>query len=298
MFTPNKKQKIFWLTTLIGMAVFFTTLAGAQAQVSTQKEVDKLFEIKDSTQISPEEKERLEKESRVKIIFNVVDLSQIQLEELKEAWKNIPNFPEAEDWQKIRELFLREMEKSQEYWGETKDSFEEEKESLDIDGLKILAKKIEKEKTAQIDPVIERASDIIMTFDLTEMLKVVDQRLEKVKSDINKIYSKKLTQNPLLKNLLIQTSDYISQAHQYNDRSKQLILHLYGDQDTSSAEELLKELRRQFGKGGGDFSSEEENIKEEGHRYIRELTVLSFEKIKSAYELFVRMSLVAKQLVK
>ena len=48
-----------------------------------------------------------------------------------------------------------------------------------------------------------------------------------------------------------------------------------------SAEELLKELRRQFGKGGGDFSSEEENIKEEGHRYIRELTVLSFEKIKS-----------------
>lgn len=133
-----------------------------------------------------------------------------------------------------------------------------------------------------------------MVFDLTEILEIANQRLEKIRVDVNKIYSKKMTQSPTLKNLLTQASDYLDQAQQYNDRSKELILHLYDPQekDLADIQNLIEEVRKQLRKTKGDFS-----LQEEGQDYIRELILLAFGKVKSSYELFLKMSTLAKQLI-
>jgi len=299
----QKRKAYFLILTLVGVSLFLGSFIHLQAQsvtkleeklAQTQSELKKLFEIKDDTQISPEEKEKLEKELRLKIILEIIEISQTQLEELKHNWEKIPNFPLSEDWQKVKEFFLKKIDESQGYWESQKAYLKEKEGELTTKDLKDLAKKIEEDKKSQINPLIERSSEIFMVFDLTEILEIANQRLEKIRVDVNKIYSKKMTQSPTLKNLLTQASDYLDQAQQYNDRSKELILHLYDPQekDLADIQNLIEEVRKQLRKTKGDFS-----LQEEGQDYIRELILLAFGKVKSSYELFLKMSTLAKQLI-
>ncbi|MFA6136279.1 MAG: hypothetical protein WC705_02890 [Candidatus Paceibacterota bacterium] len=304
-FLNNKKIKSLAFLVLITSIFIFNfqnVLAGdleTEEKLSqTKEDVEKLFTIKDDSKISDEDKVKSETDLRIKIVKSVIDLSLGQVEDSKEKLEMI-SFPQTDDWTKIREKFIKTLDEFSVFYKDQISKIDNN-DQISIEDLKEMAKNIETKKTLEIDAFLYKLNNVIAVFNISEILELADQRLEKVSIDINKIYSKKLTKNPALKNLLDQASGYIEDGHQLNDKSKEIIFNVYAPIRDLSVESFFKNLKNELDKNNKFMPSngEEEVIQERASKYIENIISQSFEKIMLAYDVFIKMSLNAKNLIK
>jgi hypothetical protein len=301
------------LVTLLVLTFLVSPLFAQGSQIEdklsdTKTKVEQLNEIKDDADISDEEKTQAELTIKKAVLIDVLDLGILQLENLKKKLDEI-SFPDTQEWEEIRESLYERIDGHIAYYQETKGVVDTDE--VEIEDIKAVAQSIGEQKTSVIDSTIRNINDIIIVFSIADILSLGDQRLEKVSSDIAKIYNKNLTKNQDLKELFVDASDVLEQAHTVNNRSKEIILHLYSPTTSTSTTEFLEELSMSLNSTTTsafidipEYDGATSTIKvlsdtaaELIREHIRGLVVDSLDRVRETYTIFIEMSIRAQNLL-
>lgn len=266
---------------------------------TTKDDLQKLATIKDDTTLSAEQKAELELKLKKSIIADVIDVSKTQVLEMKKRVSDAI-LPDSDEWDAIKETLTKSLENATDTLEKSQDTLTQ---STTLDELKNVAKEIEATKTAVIDPLLTQANNIAVTASIDSILKLTDQRLEKIGVDINNIYEKKLTKNQSLRKMFDQASVSAKNAHQYNDQATTIVFNLYTpNQGTSTKlfiEKLSTDLALAYEKEL-DASSTEKRPSEEVliNQHIEELVTKALSQIRGTYDIFMKMSTNVKAYLK
>ncbi len=301
------------LVTLLILTFSVSPLFAQSSQIEdklsdTKTKVEQLIEIKDDIDVSDEEKAQAELTIKKAVLLDILDLGILQLENLKKKLDKI-SFPDTQEWEEIRASLYERIDGHIAYYQETKGVVDNDE--IELEDIKAMAQSIKEQKTSAIDPTIRNINDIIIVFSIADILSLGDQRLEKISSDIAKIYNKNLTKNQDLRELFVDASDVLEQAHTVNNRSKEIILHLYSPTTSTSTTEFLGELALSLDPTATStfidvpeydeatstikvlFDTASELIRER----IRGLVVESLGKVRETYSIFITMSIRAQNLL-
>ncbi len=309
MKTKTTKSYLFVFLAVLAVLSFSNNKVLAQTPEIDQKlnetkaEVQKLADIKDKTDISDEEKGKLEIESKTKIILDVVDVSVAQIKDLESKFLS-SNFPESDEWKAIKEEYTKEISSYFDFYKEEQDKIK--KGDLDLNKIKEIAKEIELKKIQEIDLGAKEISNIIVVLSISDILKLADQRIDKVGADVSKIYDKNLTKANVLRDLYADARSLVLKSRQLNDTSKQVIVNLYSiDKSTSTKEfvdglmnslkEKEKMAKLKYDNEGKLIIKSDDQLMDE---YLESLVVESLDTIKQAYDVFVKMSVNVKEYLK
>lgn len=309
MKTKTTKSYLFVFMAVLAVFSFSNNKVWAQTSEIDQKlnetkaEVQKLADIKDKTDISDEEKVKLEIESKTKIILDVVDVSVAQIKDLESKFLS-SNFPESDEWKAIKEEYTKEISSYFDFYKEEQDKIN--KDGLDLIKVKEIAKEIELKKIQEIDLGAKEISNIIVVLSISDILKLADQRIDKVGADVSKIYDKNLTKANVLRDLYADARSLVLKSRQLNDTSKQVIVNLYSiDKSTSTKEfvdglmnslkEKEKMAKLKYDNEGKLIIKSDDQLMDE---YLESLVVESLDTIKQAYDVFVKMSVNVKEYLK
>lgn len=309
MKTKTTKSYLFVFMAVLAVFSFSNNKVWAQTSEIDQKlnetkaEVQKLADIKDKTDISDEEKGKLEIESKTKIILDVVDVSVAQIKDLESKFLS-SNFPESDEWKAIKEEYTKEISSYFDFYKEEQDKIK--KGDLDLNKIKEIAKEIELKKIQEIDLGAKEISNIIVVLSISDILKLADQRIDKVGADVSKIYDKNLTKANVLRDLYADARSLVLKSRQLNDTSKQVIVNLYSiDKSTSTKEfvdglmnslkEKEKMAKLKYDNEGKLIIKSDDQLMDE---YLESLVVESLDTIKQAYDVFVKMSVNVKEYLK
>ncbi len=243
------KKLASFLIIFIFIIQLSTPGALAQSEEITSKlekiklNIERIARINDRNDLPEQEKNIAELSLKREILLEISNIGKLQIEE---SQKNIDSteFPETEDWKIIRELFNEYLNSYKEYYNNFIEYIEENTDVIDLEEIKNLAKEIDIEKTNEIDPGLERINDVVITFDISKILSLASERLEKVNKDITKIYEKGILKEASLKNLFTRASSYLENAYIMNNNAKEVILQYYSIKKSIKdieKEEILKQ---------------------------------------------------------
>ncbi|MFA7201587.1 MAG: hypothetical protein WC099_01145 [Candidatus Paceibacterota bacterium] len=281
--------------------VYAETKDTTSSQLTEIKDqIRQLFELQDSITIPQQDKDLQELQLRRKILTAIVTATQKQTATARDEFEKI-QLPNSDDWKQIHDSILSSFDATQEYYTEVYNRITNDP-NLTSSLLKNIARDIEQKKTQEIDPLIKKAHVIVATFNITDMLKVGDDRLAKIKLDVDKIYTQKLTRSQTLKQLFEKASLELSQAREFNDLSKETILYAYTTPETGSSTEYLDALYKKLEKEKGDSlrttHSSTDSSSEVIQDYIQKTVTESITSIKSVYDIFMKMSSNVKSYLK
>jgi len=311
----NKMEaKITKIYSFIFMAVivvfyFFSNTALAQTPEIDQKlnetkaEVQKLADIKDKIDISDEEKGRLEIESKKKIILDVIEVSVAQVKDLESKFLS-SSFSESDEWKAIKEEYTKKISSYFDFYKEEQDKIN--KGDLDLTKIKEIAKEIESKKIQEIDLGTKEINNIVIFLSISDILKLADQRIDKVGADVSKIYDKRLAKSNILRDWYADARSLVFESHKFNDSFKEVIVNLYGIDKTIANQEFISKLmsdlkykqeiaKSRYDSDGNLIIKTDDQLIDE---YLESLTVGSLNKIKMAYDVFVKMSVNVKEYLK
>ena len=311
----NKIKKLICSISTITLLAIGCSFANAQSEKiqeklsQTQQDVTKLLNIKDDTSISEEKKISLEIELKKKIISDVINISldqianaQSQLDDLK--------IPDSQEWKSVRDYFQKIIDQTRDYYEDRRKEFDN-KETWTLDDVKVFAKAMEEKRSLEIDKNLKRINSLILTVNVSQILNLADERLSKISSDVDRIYTKKLTKNPTLKTMLEGAAANVKKSHDLNDEAYQVVLNLYTEDKSTSTQDFILNLKKKIVdikefEALIDSKTKTEPIKidsslitnEDLDGYLISLTSQTYNQIKSAYETFVKMSVNVKSYLK
>lgn len=273
----------------------------------TKDDITKLLNIKDDTTLNPAQRENLEIELKRKIISNVLDVSLNQVQTTKSQLDKI-SMPETDEWNSVRDYLSNLLNKDIQYYQDTQNIFNDST-GLNLNELGSFVEKLEEKKSTDIDLDVQKVNVIIAELNMSDILSVTDDRLAKVGSDINKIYSKKLTQNQTLKKMFNQVSDAVKKAHDLDDQARSMIIDVYTNDTGTSTKDFVLALKEKILKSKEEIlvasstSTTDNEIKltvtsQDIDNYLADLATQAYDSIKNAYDIFVKMSLNVKTYLK
>jgi hypothetical protein len=307
------KRIYFYITAIIIIAItgLNTTPAFAASEVDsklseTKEAVQKLLQVKDDTTISEEDRARLELQLKKSIISGIIDISSAQLKEAREQLRKL-SFPASEDWNDIKDAAFASLDAYEKFYREAKTELQTS--GMTLEKTTILARKLEEKKTGEIDAFVREISNIGAVFGISDVLKLGDERLKKVGDDVEKVYAQKLVQKTELRNSLQKASQALAAGRQTNNRTKEIILHLYEPGEAASSSKsfhaaLENDVRAYLrGKTGtstatATSSALKEVSKMQKEEYLQELIRKSAEQVRDAYDIFLQMSVSVKGYIK
>lgn len=271
----------------------------------TQEGVNALLEVKDSTTLSPQEKERKEIELKEQVVLGVLDLAKAQLKDAQSKLENIA-WPEGKEWEVLRAYFNKNFDTYNQFYDKTRLDVVAAARAYAGDSLAQITKNLEKRKVGEIDPFVERATNVVIIFNTDAILTLADQRLEKITNDIEKIYSQKLVQNDKLKELLSQASDALTAAHKKNQEAKEVALNLYTPREEQESNQYIEGLEEKLSNLSFNEALSMQPITSTtststptasstltaptASQYLQSLIVGSLKGIRSTYDIFIQMS--------
>jgi hypothetical protein len=296
---------------LIAIAALFVFGAFSQASAQndvinnklseTKDDVNKLLNIRDDASLTASQKERLEIELKIKIIYNVIDVSLNQVQTAREQLEKI-SVPDTDEWKNTKEFLFNLLDQGKKYYLDTRKAFEDAAGMGSAD-LNDFAKKLEAKKTSDIDLDVQKVNVVIAELNVGSVLSVADERLAKVSSDVDKIYGKKLAKNPSLKNLLGQASDAVKKAHDLDDQARSIIINIYTDDASTSTinfisalkEKILSDKEKTVSASSTAAKAKPTVTQHDLDDYLADLTTQAYGSIRNAYEIFVKMSVNVKK---
>ena len=277
----------------------------------TKEDTLKLAELRDDTTLSDTEQWKQEKTLTVKILLTILEISQLQLDETQRKLGAL-QLPNTDDWADVKTALLARIQKDRDYYTTTHDLVRQNNAYMLLPEVKTLAQEIERYKTADGDQTLRRINSLITAFNIDAMLSLGDKRVEKIGSDITKIYNRKLTKNTALKSMFTKASEALEQAHKDADRAKEVMLYVYTSPATSTAtttsefiEALTDEIRglkeATLAKTESDTSKSKTAslsritvTDDDVDEYIQTRIVAALDRIRAAYDIFKTMSTNAK----
>jgi len=273
----------------------------------TKDDVTKLLNVKDDTTLNPAQKEILEIELKRKIISNVLDISLDQFQTIKNQLDKI-SMPKTDEWNSVQDYLSNLLNKDIQYYQDTQNIFNDST-GLNLNELSSFVEKLEEKKLTDIDLDVQKVNVIMAELNMSDILSVTDDRLAKVGSDINKIYSKKLTQNQTLKKMFNQASDAVKKAHDLDDQARSMIINVYTNDTGISTKDFVSALKEKILKSkeevliASSTSTIDNEIKltvtsQDLDNYLADLATQAYDSIKNAYDIFVKMSANVKEYLK
>jgi len=265
----------------------------------TKEEVSKLLEVKDSTNLTQNEKERKETELKINILLSVIELSKTQLSDLSKQLEKL-SLPSSEEWEALRDSLQSSIKEADAYYSSASESIEKKRSLLFLEDVKKIGQDLEAKKKAMIDPLVIKLNNIIVAFSIDPLLSLADTRLEKIELDINKIYNKNLTKNPALKKLFVDASALIEESHKNNSEAKEIILRLYTITNPEK-DEFLNEVFDSITSSTATSSTPNATPSFSTSKidsYISALIVESIDNLQDAYDVFIKMSTNAQNYLK
>lgn len=182
--------------------------------------VEQLVTVKDS-ELNAEEKARLELEARKNALAKIIDLTILEIEDLKNKLKKLDpkDFPQA-DYLPVRDEFLKVLDKFIEYHVSLQEIVEK---SLKLEEVKNLAAEFKNWREANYSPQIRKILDFILVFQGNAIIKIVDRRLEKIINDLKKLGNSKLIDVKKLEPLLEEAITSINAARELNANADELL---------------------------------------------------------------------------
>jgi len=270
-----------------------------------KNDLEKLQKIEDDITIPNNQKEEAEISLRKSIISNIVDISLSQLDDVENKLAST-TFPESEQWQDVYHYLKKLLEKDRSYYLDVQSKINES-QNISLDEIKKIAKSLESEKSSNMDADLTRANNVIAQLNFEPILAIATERLNKVKNDVNRIYSNKLTQNRALKDLLDEIEKNIKEASQFSDAAKQSILVFYTSTTTTSSTQetaalikdkiLEKKISSILTESPEADTSQIKVSLSDIDSYITQNITQAYNNIKSAYEKFIKMSTSIKKLI-
>jgi hypothetical protein len=306
----NIYKRIFGIMGASALLLFSFFAHPAQAQTpeissaltQTKEAVNKLFEIKDNSNIPEEEKKSLELSLKKDITKGVIEIAQKQLASAKETIRDI-TFPDSEDWKNLRDAFGSKIAEYETYYEEL---LSKSSAATTTDDIKTLAQNLEARKTSEIDVLIQQISNIQTTLSLSDIITLARERLGKVETDVTKIYDQNLAKDETLRAQLGIASRLIGESKEIVDRAASIMLATYPapEQTTSTPSDFIKTLASDVNKMRRDAAAREnllgvplpspipvKDLKAKDIQpYVTSLNHAAIEKIKSAYDTFLSMT--------
>jgi hypothetical protein len=309
-------------------AVFAQSQEIQEKLTETKSKIEQLAEIKDSQDVSEEEKLNVEFDLKKEILGQVLNLGILQMDETKKTIEKT-SFPDTEEWNQNKAYVLEQIAQHRSYYTTTKEELSQQEE-LTLEYIQQIAQAVELHKKEAIDQFIKELNDVIAVFNISDVLSLADQRLEKVQTDITKIYNKKLAKDDSLKELFRQASDTLQTAHTINNNAKELILHRYNLPYDEQSMQVLEntvtaltsasstQITTFIQKEVPEIISQEQSITDDVtstepqepeyvlspeartliHQELRTFVVDSLTNIKDTYATFVEMSIQAQHLLR
>lgn len=292
--------RIFLSFVLVFMFVA-SPLAYAQSSAIDQKlsetkaGVDKLLEVKDSTVLSQDEKAKQEIELKTSLLLNILDLSLAQLNDLSDKIDHV-SFPDTDDWKSIQTSYQQRLADAIAYYKDLQKWVLETKKPMTTQEIALGGKKIADQQSAVVNSLVREVNIILSAFNIDDIISLADIRLEKVGSDVDKIYSNNLTKNQKLKTLFDSAVGLVGDAHEQSDKAKEIILHLYDPLTSTSTQVFINNLGTSLNTSTSTLSGAQTRTLIESH--IQDLIFGALDAVKSAYTIFLDMSTNAKQYLK
>ncbi len=274
----------------------------------TKTNVQRLLEIKDNTSITQQEKDRLELQLKKNIVTNIIDISVSQLSDIRSKLSGIA-FPQTDDWKSVQSYLFSGIDSYLSFYQQSKNTVQSG-DALTLDQVQEIAKNIEQKKSQEIDTFTEKASNVISAFNIADIVKLADDRLSKVRSDVDKVYAQKLVKTNVLRDSLDKAAQAVQDARDANISSKEIILNVYTDdwRNSSTSSDFAVSLRKdaqQYAFDQMKQSTSTANLVSSPDKipvtdvlieeYLQNIIHQSADSIRGAYSIFLQMSLSVNQ---
>jgi len=261
----------------------------------TKAGIDKLLEVKDSITLSQSEKTKQEIELKTTLLLNILDLSLAQLNDLSDKVDHV-SFSDTDDWTSIKTSYQQRLADAIAYYKDLQKWVLETKKPMTTQEIALGGKKIADQQSTTVDSLVREVNIILSAFNIDDIISLADGRLEKVGSDVDKIYSNNLTKNQKLKTLFDSALALVEKSHEQSDRAKEVILHLYDPSQSTSTQAFIDGLGKTLNTSTSTLSTLVARPLIES--YVQDLIFGALDAVKSAYAIFLDMSANAKQYLK
>ena len=277
IFKINRNSVLLVMMGLIILALFFTFNASAEENAPPENPA--------APEISPAEKLKQNTEQKRNALAKIFDLTLLEDQDLKTRLNNLKNLTPAEETAKNALLNLFE---------ENVGSYQVMRKRLaranDSGGIKELALDFKEWRKAVYKPKVEKIVTFTLIFQEKNILAMAAERLEKIKSDLEKLESAKLIKKDDTENLLADAETSLQQAQLLNAQARNGFLAL-----------AMKELKNYFGtstqaillelKESSKDSPDDKTAKSLSPKELAEETL---KEIRQLYKIFIDIGRLAK----
>lgn len=243
-----------------------------------------LFKVNAQLVQKPELKDALNEVVKIK------DGDTETLENQKNALKKISELTalEIKDLQsqlgKLKDLGVDHIELKNRFFSDLEnylanlESFNEELNAgnLTLDSIKNLAAKLKTWRESVYDPATQNIATFLLIYRGQSILKITDDRYDKISSDIKKLASAKMVKTDALEILLNEAATDLKTAHAFNNEAKSILNKLLE----------VKEIN-------GEQNAEEKFQLSD----VQEMVKKSLAKVRVVYQIFFEMSSLVKKLM-
>ena len=202
-------------------------------------------------------------DDRKSALLAIVDLTFLEIQDLEKKLNAIKDLEGR--YLDIRDSFLAQLEDYNDYLESVKELLNSEE--FTMESIQKLAQELKKWRENEYASAIKNIVNFIISFQNQAILKIADNRLNKITLDLKRFKAAKLLETGTLEPLLIKAGDNLKKAELFNDEAMALL--------STSTAPIVDSVKT-----------------------VQELVQLSLNEIKIAYKLFFQMSAEVKKLLK
>ena len=202
-------------------------------------------------------------DDRKSALLAIVDLTLLEIQDLEKKLNAIKDL--GGRYLDMRNSFLEQLEAYNNYLESIKELLNSTE--FTIESVQKLAQELKDWRENEYTPTIKNIVNFIIFFQNQTILKIADNRLNKISLDLKRFKAAKLLETGTLEPLLMKAGDNLKKAELFNDEATALL-------STSTAPII-----------GSD-------------KTLQELIQMSLNEVKIAYKLFFQMSAEVKKLLK
>ncbi|GEM_PF-2022985 len=239
---------------------------------SIAEKVAEISAIAENPDLSPKEKELEETRVRKEVLFLAFDLTLLEDEGLENKLNSLSDL--NDDQGKIRENLLVIFTENENAYAEMRKRLDE---AVTLEEVKSLANDFKVWRSAVYNPKVEKVVSFILIFRQKQILSVAWQRLDKIKSDLEKLKNAGLINGEETDGLLKGAMLNLETAQELNRRAEEALSSILAEElDPLKAPSTGLE-------------------KEESPASPRELVEQSLESTRSAYGNFIEIAMLVKE---
>lgn len=209
----------YWLSFAAVYAVESTSATSTNDQTKPvcglETALTSLLKIKDSD-MEPTERDKSELTARKNVVTEIVNCSLLELEAFKARLDKLDLKHNDKKDSLLREKFYGDIDASKFYFSNVNDKLIS---SLDIVGIKELAKNIAAWRASYYVPVVSKMNNFVLMLENEQAIKTAKARFGKISFSLSAV---RLSESTDIKNLLNKSTEHINKATELNKQAHDL----------------------------------------------------------------------------